>query len=75
MSSLIPGEPKDRRTTMADLVCRHEWGWDFDQSQDNYTSSGMYEANNTKCYFVLDNGVREDQTPTFKVYRWDGHNM
>lgn len=60
---------------MADLICRHEWGRNFDQSQDNYTSSGMYQANNTKCYFVLDNGVQEDQAPTFKVYRWDGHNM
>jgi hypothetical protein len=60
---------------MANLICRNEWGGDYDPNKDDYRSSGLYEADNTKCYFLLDNGVLEGQVSEFRVYRWDGHSM
>ncbi|KAG7112472.1 hypothetical protein HYQ46_008858 [Verticillium longisporum] len=75
-SQLIPGKPVERRKTMASLICQHEWGRDFDDKQDYFTSLGLYDADNVKCYFLLDNGVvGEGEAPEVSVYRWDGTKL
>lgn len=74
-SQLIPGEPIERRQIMANLICNHEWNRDFDNNQDHFTSLGLYDADDTKCYFLLDNGVGEGQAPELRVYRWDGNRL
>ncbi|KAI0482586.1 hypothetical protein GGR56DRAFT_196655 [Xylariaceae sp. FL0804] len=60
---------------MANLICQKEWGRDLDQDKDKLTSSGLYDADGIKCYFVLDNGVRDGEAPYFKMYRWDGRSL
>ncbi|KAG7132670.1 hypothetical protein HYQ45_009034 [Verticillium longisporum] len=61
---------------MASLICQHEWGRDFDDKQDYFTSLGLYDADNVKCYFLLDNGVvGEGEAPEVRVYRWDGTKL
>ncbi|CRK29316.1 hypothetical protein HYQ46_011648 [Verticillium longisporum] len=74
-SQLIPGKPAERRKTMAGLICRHEWDRDFDDNQDFFNSLGLYEADNAKCYFLLDNGASEGKAPEVRVYRWDGNKL
>ncbi|KAK4044771.1 hypothetical protein C8A01DRAFT_42391 [Parachaetomium inaequale] len=39
----IPGEPKERRTTMADIICQHKWHRPFDEAQDRLRSSDHIE--------------------------------
>ncbi|RNJ59270.1 hypothetical protein D7B24_003026 [Verticillium nonalfalfae] len=75
-SQLIPGKPAERKNTMASLICKHEWGRDFDDKQDYFTSLGLYDADNVKCYFLLDNGVVvEGEAPEVRVYSWHGTTL
>ncbi|CRK11396.1 hypothetical protein BN1723_000899 [Verticillium longisporum] len=74
-SQLIPAEPAGRRNTMANLICKHEWDRDFDDNQDYFTSLGLFDGDNIKCYFLLDNGVSQGQAPEVRVYRWDGNRL
>ncbi|AEO60363.1 hypothetical protein MYCTH_2309539 [Thermothelomyces thermophilus ATCC 42464] len=38
----IPGDPKERRTTMANIICKHVWHRPFDEAQDRLQSLGQY---------------------------------
>lgn len=74
-SQSIPGSPVRRDITMANLMCKHEWNRDFDSKQDYFTSLGQYDADHSKCYFLLDNGMEDGQLPELTLYKWDGNKL
>lgn len=41
-SGLIPGDPFLRNMEMANIICRHEWGRDFEPDSDSTSSQGQY---------------------------------
>ncbi|KJZ68197.1 hypothetical protein HIM_12415 [Hirsutella minnesotensis 3608] len=74
-SELIPGNPIHRDTEIANIVCKHEWGRDFDNHSDTLSSLGQYAVDQVRCYFLLDHGPTQSKDPKITVYRWDGNRL
>ncbi|KAK1656735.1 hypothetical protein BDP55DRAFT_69456 [Colletotrichum godetiae] len=70
-SHSIPGTPVQRKDAMANLICQHEWNRNSNQD-DFFTCLGRYDAENVKCYFLLDSGSVGSHTPDVTLYKWDG---
>lgn len=71
-SQQIPGDSKLRLETMANLVCQHVWQRDFDDTQDRIRSSGQYDCEGVRCFFLVDNGPPESLDISMSMYKWDG---
>ncbi|OAA60962.1 hypothetical protein SPI_04986 [Niveomyces insectorum RCEF 264] len=71
----IPGEPDERRTTMANIVCEHTWNRPFDKDQDRVQSSGQYRYDQNRVYFLIDNGPLDSRDVSTSVYRWNGKEL
>lgn len=74
-SELIPGNPVQRDTEMANIICMHEWDRDFDGHSDTLSSLGQYAVDRVRCYFLLDSGQVEYKDPRITVYSWDGNQL
>lgn len=78
-SHKIPGKPSERRTTMGNIICQHEWGRGMDEDKDFIRTDGFPDSDGHKVNFLLDSGRL---TPGSKIenvpivaYRWNGKNM
>ncbi|ATY66412.1 hypothetical protein A9K55_000745 [Cordyceps militaris] len=71
-SQTIPGTALDRRTTIANIACRHRLGRDFDERHDGLRSAGHHVLDHSRCYFLIDIGPRASQDPEVCYFRWNG---
>ncbi|KJZ69866.1 hypothetical protein HIM_10740 [Hirsutella minnesotensis 3608] len=74
-SDTIPGEAIDRRTTIANIVCKHHFGRNFDGNTDGLHSAGQYNFDDRQCYFLIDVGPRGSQNPGIINYVWNGETL
>lgn len=74
-SEQIPGNPYDRRKTMANIMCEHVVGRDFDPSRDYMRSVGMYFVDGSRCQFLIDVGPRGAKEHELLFFVWDGENL
>ncbi|KAL1865596.1 hypothetical protein VTK73DRAFT_5135 [Phialemonium thermophilum] len=74
-SDLIPGEPENRRTTLANIVCRFQLERDFDEDCDGLHSAGQYMVDGTRCHFLVDIGPCGAEEYQLYWYKWDGQNL
>jgi hypothetical protein len=58
LSELIPGDPKDRKHTMANIICQFQFKRDFDANRDGLQSTGQFAVNGERCHFLVDVGPR-----------------
>lgn len=78
-SHKIPGKSSQRRTTMGNIICQHEWGRCLDENKDFIRTDGFPDSDGHKVNFLLDSGTL---TPGLKLedvpiiaYRWNGKDM
>ncbi|EPE02384.1 hypothetical protein F503_03969 [Ophiostoma piceae UAMH 11346] len=74
-SQTIPGEPENRRATMANVICNFKWKRLFDKDQDRIRSYGQFRYGNDRVYVLIDNGELDSQDISTSVYRWDGKEL
>ena len=74
-SELVPGNPKERRLTMANIMCQYKFGRDFDANCDGFLSLGQYAVDGIKCHFLLDVGPKEAEEYKLSWYIWDGEKL
>ncbi|KND87449.1 hypothetical protein TOPH_07948 [Tolypocladium ophioglossoides CBS 100239] len=80
ISHKIPGPPRERVTTMGNLIYQYHWGRDMDQEMDFIQTTGLPHLDVEKVYFLLDSAVLsgakldEDAIPIL-AYRWNGKTL
>ncbi|KAL1860746.1 hypothetical protein VTK73DRAFT_7191 [Phialemonium thermophilum] len=74
-SDKVPGDPKMRLQTLANIVCQRIWQREFDETQDRVHSSGQYDYDGVRCYLLLDNGPPRSQEVRVSMYSWDGSSL
>ena len=71
-SQQIPGDPKLRPQTIANIVCQRIWHRKLDNTQDRIQSRGRFDCDGVRCFFLLDNGPPDSQEVKTSMYNWDG---
>ncbi|KAJ2896969.1 hypothetical protein MKZ38_005068 [Zalerion maritima] len=71
----IPGEPNERRTIMANIICQHKWHRAFDKGQDRLQSLGQFCYDQNRVYILLDNGPPNSQDVSTSIYKWNGEQL
>ncbi len=64
ISHKIPGPPKQRLKTMADIVCEHHWQRKLDKEVETIRVWGYPEIDGEKVRFLLDSGTLEGRNQT-----------